>query len=114
MRFVYLHFIHCLVYYFQIIWTTLLFQADVIVCSVGKKLNLSNANAASAVLRVGGRDLQRDLYTKYPRGCEATEIATTTRRGGLQCEDVYCVVLAKHDSVEQNLKVLGSNRDFAV
>ncbi|XP_041371226.1 protein mono-ADP-ribosyltransferase PARP14-like isoform X2 [Gigantopelta aegis] len=80
--------------------------ADVIVCSVGENLNLSRAAAASAVLRVGGRDLQKYLHEKYPHGCEPTQIATTIRCGSLQCEDVYCAILSKKENAVQNIKDL--------
>ncbi|XP_062602530.1 protein mono-ADP-ribosyltransferase PARP15-like isoform X2 [Saccostrea cucullata] len=69
-------------------------QADVLVCSGPKDLQLSNGGLSEALLRIAGRQMQDELNNNYPNGVEYGDISVS---GGYQlpCKFVYHGALPK-------------------
>ncbi|XP_061184932.1 protein mono-ADP-ribosyltransferase PARP15-like [Saccostrea echinata] len=69
-------------------------QADVLVCSGPKDLQLSNGGLSKALLRVAGREMQDELNQNYYNGVEYGDIAVSEGHK-LQCKFVYHGALPK-------------------
>ncbi|XP_076462556.1 protein mono-ADP-ribosyltransferase PARP14-like isoform X2 [Babylonia areolata] len=67
-------------------------QADVIVNSTGKDLNLSNGAVSKSVLQQAGAELQVEINNNYPNKVNVGDVAIT-KGYGLQCKHVFHVCL---------------------
>ncbi|XP_062602537.1 protein mono-ADP-ribosyltransferase PARP15-like isoform X1 [Saccostrea cucullata] len=76
-------------------------QADVLVCSGSKDLQLSNGGLSKALLRVAGREMQKELNQKYPNGIEYGDIAISEGHQ-LHCKFVYHGALPKWRTSQPN------------
>lgn len=82
----------------QIIWNDICFiwQADVIVNSTAKNLDLKNGAVSASLLKYGGKNLQTELSSKFPDGIDSGNIAVTSGHD-LQCKIVIHTTVPNYD-----------------
>lgn len=73
-----------------------LHQADVIVNTASKELNLTQGAVSNSIQQVAGPNLQTECKTKAPNGLKAGDMITTAGHN-LQCKHVYHVVCDSWD-----------------
>ena len=69
-----------------------LLQADVVVCTANKNLDLRKGRASNVLLEAGGDSIQDECRSMYSEGIDYGEIAMVTG-GNLSCKMVYFVAL---------------------
>ncbi|XP_045188998.2 protein mono-ADP-ribosyltransferase PARP14-like isoform X2 [Mercenaria mercenaria] len=68
-------------------------KVDVIVNTTSKKLDLRNGAVSQTLLKTAGKELQDEVYAKYPKGLEGIDVAVTTGHK-LNCEFVIHTALS--------------------
>lgn len=76
-------------------------KADVIVNSVGQKLNLSIGSISKSLLKEAGNGLQMEINSKYPKGLDLWNMAST-KGHNLLCENIFHLALDGYPSHKAN------------
>lgn len=84
--------------------TFIVFQADVIVNSTNKDLEMSKGTMSKQLLKVAGQGIQNECEKKYPRGIPHGEMAVTSPGRLSSCKQIFHVALPRCQG-DQDLKV---------